>query len=297
MYCRSILYYSMETLNLQDLTDLACTRYGQLITPLDIYQFTESRCELLLQNVVEEYSHFIPMTKELHIQGSVGGTFLGNDVISVRNVRMDNFYFSKLSPRMDRRQKKFNAHTKMLYMPINMPVIVECGVMYPVGRMTIDEEVDMLLKGDTSLKIKITNFRENTLEITAGDKSWNDFKANYSDESADLVELEGTEGKAVYNKNDKTVYISEITTTGNAPVITKYNTDKPVVQGLGLRDRLFVDLFIGRLMLALGNTKSQLIMDGDVVGFANDELTVQGQNLVDSTLALLMSSSTTYKVM
>jgi hypothetical protein len=284
----------METLNIQELTDLACIRYGQLITPLDIYQFDTEACEKLLIDVVEEYSHFIPMTKELTIQGSPSGTFLGDDIISVRNVRMDNFYFSKLSPRMDRRQRKFNAHTKMLYMPLSMPVIVECGAKYPVGRISVVDDKETLLAGDTSIKMSIINFREHTLSITAGEFSWNDKNSDYSE---DIVTLEGTAGTvATYTKSTKVLLITGITAINNAQIVVKYNTDKPVVQGLGLRDRLFVDLFIGRLMLALGNAKSQLVMDGDVVGFANDELTTQGQALVESTLALLMSSSTTYKV-
>lgn len=284
----------METLNIQELTDLACIRYGQLITPLDIYQLDTEACEKLLIDVVEEYSHFIPMTKELTIQGSPSGTFLGDDIISVRNVRMDNFYFSKLSPRMDRRQRKFNAHTKMLYMPLSMPVIVECGAKYPVGRISVVDDKETLLAGDTSIKMSIVNFREHTLSITAGEFSWNDKNSDYSE---DVVTLEGTAGTvATYTKSTKVLLITGITAVNNAQIIVKYNTDKPVVQGLGLRDRLFVDLFIGRLMLALGNAKSQLVMDGDVVGFANDELTTQGQALVESTLTLLMSSSTTYKV-
>ena len=283
----------METLNIQELTDLACIRYGQLITPLDIYQLDTNACEKLLIDVVEEYSHFIPMTKELTIQSSPGGTFLGDDVISVRNVRMNNFYFSKLSPRMDRRQKKFNPHTKMLYMPLSMPVIVECGVKYPVGRISMVDDTETFLAGDTSIKAKILNVREHTLNIIVGDVSWNDKNSDYSQ---DIITLEGTTGNATYNKATGDLFITNISTQTNVPIVIKYNTDKAVVQGLSLRDRLFVDLFIGRLMLALGNAKSQLIMDGDVVGFASDDLISQGTTLVNTTLDLLMSSSTTYKV-
>ena len=43
---------------------------------------------------------------------------------------------------MNRRQRRFDAHTKMLYAPMSLPVIVECGVKYPLGRISIVQQMD-----------------------------------------------------------------------------------------------------------------------------------------------------------
>ena len=285
----------METLNVQELTNLACVRYGQLITPLDIYKLTEEACELLLKDVVEEYSYYVPMTKILRVNGSPTGTFLGDDVISVRNVRINNFYFFKLSSREPRRQRYFDPHTKMLSVPLSVPIVVECGVKYPVGRLAMSES-QTWLKGDTYYSQILDNFRHGTLKIIIGEDSWDDLSVNY-DTADDVVTLSGTSGLVTFTKSTNTLTIKDIVVDATTSINISYNTDKAVVQGLSLRDKRFVDLFIGRLMLALGNIKSQLVMDGDVVGFANDDLIAQGQELVNTTLEILNTSSTSYKVM
>lgn len=289
----------METISVQDLINVAYIRYGQLITPPDIYQLTLDKCEDLLKSVVEEYSYYVPMTKELKINGSPGGTFLGDDIISVRNVRMDNFYFSKLSPRMDRRQRKFDPHTKMLYMPLSLPVIVECGAKYPYNRRKISTLIGTILTGDTTFSTQLTNVRLGTLSIAIGTNKWTDKGIDYSSGVGTLESIVQTDIIVTFNTQNNMLLIQNLDTT-NTPVDTtvnaEYNSDIAVLQGLSLRDTRFVDLYIGRLMLALGTLKSQLIMDGDVVGFANDELMTKGQELIDNTISILMTSSTTYKI-
>ena len=310
----------METLSLQELVDTACARYGQLLTPLIIYRLDDQTLESLMKSTVEEYSHFIPYRKDLKIMSSPNGTFLGDDIISVRNVRIDNFYYSKLSPRMSRRERKFDTNTKMLYMPISMQVVVECGALYPVTRTSIAKNGEVLLAGDTIYKTVLKNVREGSLRITIGDLQYTDKNSDYSKDEAILnrvlseeeiqectcegCECEGEchchdtepDNDAVYNQKTGMLTIKNIDVSEQVYPYIQYNTDKPIIQGLGYRDRLFVDLFIGRLMLALGNLKAQLVMEGDVVEFAGEDLLSQGQKLVDTTIELLMNSSTTYKV-
>ena len=323
-----------ETLSAQELTELACIRYGQLVTPIEVYKFGDSEQEQLLKDVVEEYTQYIPMTKIINTTVTPEGVFLGNDIISVRNMRMDNFYFSKLSPRMNRRQRRFDAHTKKLYAPMSLPVIVECGAMYPYGRISVNTQMDTVLTGDPYVSFKLRNHKQGTLKVTIGKYSWNDATT----QNLVILAQSGVTSSIVYDPVTQRVTISDIgqytyypdayalaedpnnpdntatvvfdpvtqtlsvaglkslTLDGETPVIVSYNTNKPVVQGLGLRDKLFVDLYIGRLMLALGNIKSEVVMEGDIIGFNNSDLLSQGKELIDKTLELLMSSSTTYKV-
>ena len=80
----------LEYLSAQELTELACIRYGQLVTPIEVYKFGDSQQEQLFKDVVEEYTQYIPMTKIIDTTVTPQG-------VSGRRcnkMRMNNFYFS-----------------------------------------------------------------------------------------------------------------------------------------------------------------------------------------------------------
>lgn len=281
-------------LSIEHILNTLKTRYGQLVTKPEDFLFYREDFTQACESAMKEYAFYRPLLKKLEVVSSPRGIYMGDEVIDVRNLRISNHLFNKLSPKLHRRLKDFDTITHILKTPYSIPVVAECACNYVIHRIKVTNELlDYMLEGDTSFNFKMLSYNPKTLSVKIGSNTWSDADVEYKDNTKEVT-LTGGGGTLKVDLTKNLLKCSGLTINTQTPVFCSYNPIFPLIEGLSLRDKLAIDLAIGHCLISLGTIKAQLQMENDVVNFNADDLVTQGQALIDKTFEKLEASSTTY---